>query len=579
MPPTPKRWQVAPKAPPSHLARLPGLHPLMTQVLYNRGITAPADIDTFLGDDDSPANPFALRDMEKAITRLREALRQDEPIAVYGDFDADGVTATVLLVQTLEALGGDVRAYIPDRIDEGYGLHKAALTSLAKEGVGLTATVDCGVRSLQEVDHANHLGMDVIITDHHSVGPELPNGVAVIDPKRPDEAYPFHELAGVGVAYRLAQALLRSHRQAPITEADLSLDEESLLDLVALGTVADMVPLLSENRALVRRGLASLNALQRPGLMALSRKAGLRPGQIDATAISYSLAPRINAAGRMGRTELAYRLLNTRRPAEAQRLADALNRLNRERQQTTRAVQDRASQAALEADDGGFLLFAAAPDFPAGIVGLVANRLLDRFYRPAVIVEIGDRYCKGSARSIDEFHITEALDRCADLLERYGGHAAAAGFTLPHDNLDELAERLNRLATEQLTGLDLSPVLNVDAETPLDQLTWELMADLAQLEPCGYANPQPLFVSRGVHVDRRRTVGSDGRHLKLSVSDSQGRRLDAIAFRQGEWLPKLPETIDLAYHFEINEWNGRRSLQLNVQDLRPSGMDDPFEAR
>ena len=568
----PKRWQVAPPAPPSHINRLSHLHPIVVQALYNRGITDPDDVSAFLGGPGEETTPFALEGIPPAVTRLRQALHAGEPIVVYGDFDVDGVTATALLVQTLRALGGQVRPYIPHRVDEGYGLHKRVLTQLARSGARVVVTVDCGIRSLDEVAHANQVGLDVIITDHHSAGPNLPDALAVIDPKRADSRYPTRELAGVGVAYKLAQALLRSHRQTPVTSQDVNLEEEDLSDLIALGTVADLAPLVGENRTLVRRGLACLNRMERPGIEALCRQAGLQSGKVDTTAIGYALAPRLNAAGRMAHAKDAYQLLDTTYPAEAERLAGELNQLNRKRQQLTLETQEHARQLALEAEDDSFLLFAASPDFLAGIVGLAASRLVDEFYRPAVVVEMGKKVSRGSARSIPDFHITNALDKCSDLLAQHGGHAAAAGFAVANDNLDELANRLRRLAAEQLASAELTPVLSVDAEVELAQMSWELHHELAQLEPCGYANPHPLFLSRDVRVAGHRAVGNEGRHLKLTLTDGQVA-WDAIAFRQGDWTDKLPDRIDLVYNLEVNEWNGQRRLQLNVQDIRPTGDD------
>jgi single-stranded-DNA-specific exonuclease len=568
-----KRWQIAPPAPPSHVARFPHLHPLIVQVLYNRGLTDPGDVSAFLNNEGHESNPFAIKGMNAAVTRLRQALRADEPIVVYGDFDADGVTATALLVQTLRAFGGHVHPYIPHRVDEGYGLHKRVLTQLAHSGARVVVTVDCGVRSLEEIAHANQLGLDVIITDHHSVGPQLPDTLAVIDPKRTDSRYPFSELAGVGVAYKLAQALLLSHRQTPVVSQDISIAEEELLDLVALGTVADLVPLLGENRTLVHHGLACLNRMERPGIEALCRQAGLQPGKIDTTVISYALAPRLNAAGRMAHAKTSYQLLYTTYPAEAEHLASKLGQLNRKRQQLTLETQEQARQLALETGEDSALLFAASPDFSAGIVGLAASRLVDEFYRPAVVAEVKKKVSRGSARSIPEFHITEALDKCSDLLIQHGGHAAAAGFTVANDDLDELAHRLRKLAAEQLADVELTPIVSADAEVELSQMSWDLQRELSRLEPCGYANPHPLFLSKSVRVAGHRTVGNDNRHLKLTLSD--GRSMwDAIAFRQGDWAGKLPDHIDLIYNLEINEWNSQRRLQLNVQDIRPAGNDE-----
>jgi single-stranded-DNA-specific exonuclease len=568
----PKRWQVAPPVPPSHLTHLAHLPPIVVQVLYNRGVTAPDDIDEFLNIQEDTVNPFGLPDMSAAVTRLRQALRARDPIVVYGDFDADGVTATVLLVQTLQALGGQVRPYIPHRVDEGYGLHQEALTQLSSDGARLIVTVDCGVRSLEEVAHANRLGLDVLVTDHHSIGPQLPDAVAVVDPKRDDSQYFFRELAGVGVAYRLAQALLRSHRETPVTAQEVLLEEDDLLDLVALGTVADLVPLMGENRILVQRGLACINRMERPGIEALCRHAGVRAGAVDATSIGFALGPRLNAAGRVAHAENAYQLLDTTYPAEAERLAGQLGQLNRQRQQLTLKTQEQARQLAMEASGDSPLLFAASPDFKAGIVGLAASRLVDEFYRPAIVVEVGDATSRGSARSIPEFHITEALDSCSDLLVQYGGHAAAAGFTVRNDDLDVLADKLRDLASAQLTGVDLTPALSVDAEVELTDMTWDLQRALTKLEPFGYGNPHPLFLSRGVQVADHRPVGSTGKHLKLTLSDGWSR-WDGIAFNQGDWAGKLPDLLDIAYHLEVNEWNDQRRLQLNVQHIRPAGTD------
>jgi single-stranded-DNA-specific exonuclease len=571
-----KRWRIAPAVPPDELSHFPPhLDRLLVQVLYNRGITDPAAVTSFLEGDVDTANPFALEGMSEAVTRIRQALRRQERMAVYGDFDADGITATALLVQTLRALGGHVHPYIPHRVDEGYGLNKEALSTLAGDDVSLVVTVDCGVRAFEEIAHARQLGLDVIVTDHHSLDRRLPGAVAVIDPKRaqgspdcsPDGC--FDELAGSGVAYRLAQALLRSQDQAPITAQEVSLQEADLVDLVALGTVADLVPLRGENRILVRRGLERINRVERPGVRALCEVARLRPGKVDATAIGYTLGPRLNAAGRLAHAEVAYRLLLTDDEREAERLAAELDRLNRERQQLTREAHETARRLVLEMDDEPLLLFAASPEFLSGIVGLVASRLLDEFHRPAVVVEMGEETSRGSCRSISGFHITRALEACEGLLERYGGHAAAAGFEVANANLGRLADRLRGIASEQLSDADLTPVLEVDAEVKLSEMSWDLQRALARLEPCGRKNERPVFVSRNVPVRYHRAVGREGRHLKMALSDGLAT-WDAIAFRQGEWTGRLPEVIDVAYHLEVNEWNSRRQLQLNVQDIQPA---------
>jgi len=504
--------------------------------------------------------------MNEAVTRLRQAIRQREPIAVYGDFDADGVTATALLVETLSALGAQVEPYIPHRVDEGYGLNEEALRELAQRGIKVVVTVDCGIRATDEIAHGCGLGLDIIVTDHHSPGEELPPATAAINPKQSDCRYPFKKLAGVGLAFKLAQALLRVNRQTPVARGKADLDEEDLLDLVALGTVADLAPLLGENRALVRRGLEKLNQPQRLGLQALIFQAGVRPGQITASTIGYVLGPRLNAAGRLDTAMASYNLLTSNSSAEARSLALELDRVNRERQRLTVDTLERAREQVLAIGEEEKLFFVAAKDFLSGIVGLVAQRLTDEFYRPSVVVELGEETSRASCRSIPEFNITKALDQCSNLLVKYGGHSAAAGFTVANANLEPLQQSLRQIATRELEGQELLPTLEIDAEVDLTEMNWATYALLEQLEPFGYANPIPVFLSREVFVRDARVVGED--HLKMTLSE--GRAVwDAIAFRQGGWAGKLPHRIDVVYTLEVNEWNEEKRLQLNVKDLRP----------
>jgi len=576
-PPLPrsKVWQIAPAAPPSHFHQLTHLPRLLAQVLYNRGVTDPDQVIAFLDKNPQLRNPLEapkLKGLDKAAARLRRAIQQHEPVAVYGDYDVDGVTATALLTQTLAALGADARAYIPDRVDEGYGLNKDALKKLKDSGVRVVVTVDCGIRSPGEVAFGNELGLDLIVTDHHSVGgaQSVPPALACINPKQDDCPYPFKDLAGVGLAFKLAQALLIIEQK---TNGATPLRAEDLLDLAALGTVADLAPLVDENRALVLRGLARINGNSpRTGIAALMQVSGAKPGAADATTIGYALGPRLNAAGRVEHAMAAYRLLVTRDADEAQRLAAELNERNRERQRLTRETQDKARELALARTPNAPLLFAADPGFRAGVVGLAASRLTDEFYRPSVVVERGEVESRGSCRSIPEFHITHALDECADLLIRHGGHAAAAGFTVPTPKLDELAGRLLALATEQLGGRDLSPALHIDAEARPGELNEDTHRQLAQLEPCGYGNPSPVLMSRNMIVRDVRSVGAEGAHLKLMLTDNRRVVHDAIAFRQSHhssWL-RRDMWIDVAYHLEMNEWNGDKRLQFNVLDLRPA---------
>jgi single-stranded-DNA-specific exonuclease len=571
-----KKWILAPPPPAGFLASVPE-HPLLAQVLYNRGLRAADEVRAFLaGVDTQVYNPFKLRDMAPAVQRVVQALRGGETICVYGDFDADGVTATALLVTALQAAGGRAGPYIPNRVDEGYGLNLDAIERIAQQAQ-LLVTVDCGIRSVAEVAQARRLGLDVIVTDHHTVGPELPPALAVINPRRADCPSRFDRLAGVGVAYRLAQAVLRAaaadHKLA--LTADQAADaEEDLLDLVALGTVADMMPLLGENRTLVRRGLTRLNRDPRLGIAALMLNADVSKGAVDATAISFRLAPRINAAGRLANAQLAYQLLRTTDATRAFTLAAELEQLNRSRRSLTDAAYAEAEQrlAALLPDDPAIFLV-GSERFPAGVVGLVAGKLADRFYRPAVVMELGPEEARGSARSIPEFDISQALDRLSGLLVRHGGHHTAAGFTLKNAHLAEFQAGLQALAEEQLRArAHLRPTLNLDAEVLIEQLDWGLLAQFARLEPTGQDNPPPCLLLRHCRVRGVRTVGN-GQHLKLVVDrDPASPVLDAIGFQLGGWKDALGEgsRVDLAFQLEANEWQGNRALQLNLQDLRPA---------
>ncbi|MCA9972677.1 MAG: single-stranded-DNA-specific exonuclease RecJ [Anaerolineales bacterium] len=564
-------WQIAPPVPANLRHSLSHLHPILLQVLYNRGIVEPAHIQAFLeGRYLEKTDPFLLADMEKAVARILQAVARQETVIVYGDFDADGVTSTVLLTEALRRLGLDrqkAQPYIPDRVDEGYGLNMEAITKLkAEKGADLIISVDCGIRSIAEVAHAQAIGVDMIVTDHHSLGAQLPPAVAIVNPKRPDSAYPERMLAGVGIAYKLAQALQQA---AP----DADLDLTSLLDLVAIGTVADLAPLLGENRKLVQDGLAVLNRAQRPGVAALARVSGVRPGQMTAETIGFSLGPRINAAGRLDHAYLAARLLAVNNDLMAADLANRLNILNKQRQKIT---ADLAARAETQVAEGDPILIVQDPEFLSGVVGLVASRLAEKAYRPAIVIERGEEESRGSCRSIPEFHITEALDEVADLLVRHGGHAQAAGFTICNRHLPEFIARMQEIARGRLDGQALNPTLPIDGEISLADIDWALQENLAQLEPTGYANTSPILLSRDVEIVSHRRVGGDGAHLQLQLSAQNGehgssyRVLPAIAFRQGDWAEHLPQTIDVVYSVGVNEWNGRRSLQLMVQDIQPA---------
>jgi single-stranded-DNA-specific exonuclease len=560
------RWLVAPALTEQANASLSAFPPVLRQLLFNRGYVTEQDarlfLDAQIGFD---PDPFRMKGMAPAVERLLQAVDGGEAIAVYGDYDVDGVTATALLVQVLQSLGGKVSPYIPNRFDEGYGLNNEALTSLHEQGIRVIVTVDCGIRSTAEVIHARAAGLDLILTDHHQPGSDLPDALVVINPKQAGDEYPDKDLAGVGVAYKLAEALLQTR--------PIEIDRTRLLDLVALGTVADLAPLTGENRSLVRSGLAQMRQTRRQGLFSLANVAGVAPATLNATHIGFMLGPRLNAAGRLESALAAYELLTTTELARAGQLAQKLDVQNRERQALTRKIQGEAEAIALADNPEAFLMFAVHPDFNSGVVGLAAGRLVEIYYRPAVVGQISGETTRCSCRSIPEFHITEALDRCADLLVRYGGHAAAAGFTVRNENLAALKARLLELATEKLKSQDLRQTLRADMELPLTELRFEMLKQLEALQPTGYGNPEAVFVTRNARVQGSRTVGAENKHLKLTVTD--GRiTFDVIGFRLGHLQPGLPAKVDLLYTFESNEYNGRTSLQLNLKDLKPAGQPD-----
>ncbi|MBI5670443.1 MAG: single-stranded-DNA-specific exonuclease RecJ [Chloroflexi bacterium] len=563
-----------------------GISQVMAQVLINRGFSTPQQAWEFLRAADLTSGRYLSlkgkhRAIDRAVSRLVQAVERQEKIIVYGDFDADGVTSTVLLVQVLKSLGANVEPYIPNRIDEGYGLNAPALRSLKYEyGAQVVITVDCGIRSVQEVEDGKRFGLDMIVTDHHSIGPDIPDAHAVINPKlqdfdlSPRHACPYSEdmLAGVGVAYRVAEALLTvAGANSKLRRLRKPLELDDLLDLVAIGTVADLAPLnRTENRALVRRGLERMNQHPRPGIRALLDVAGVKPGTVSAMTIGFAIGPRINAAGRLADAMIAYRLLAATTEAEAMQYAQQLQELNTQRQTLTREAQGKIKES-IEAIHDQPLIFAGDAGFQPGIVGLVAGRLVEEYFRPAVVMEYGREESRASCRSIPQFDITRALDNCADLLVRHGGHAQAAGFTVSNQNIDALRERLLELARNSLDGQELKPVLEIDADVNINQLTEKLVEELQQLEPTGHMNPSPVLMSRNVLVKEKRTVGADGKHLKLKLARAGQRDLDAIGFSLGERAGELPDYVDVAYQLEMNEWNGSRSLQLNLQDIRPAG--------
>lgn len=563
-----KRWLVSATVTPQANEALAAFSPIMRQVLFNRGYATDATARAYLrAEANFDPSPFQMTGIMTTVERVRYALDHNEPIAIYGDYDVDGVTATALLVQALRALGGNVRGYIPNRFDEGYGLNKEALSALQADGVKLVISVDCGIRSPDETSHARAIGLDLIISDHHQPAEgDLPLAFAVINPKQVGDLYPDKDLAGVGVAYKIVQALLDS-----IGTTEEGFHADDLLDLVALGTVADLAPLVGENRILVRKGLQKLCETKRQGLFSLAAVSDLPLSRITATSIGFTLGPRLNAAGRLESALAAFDLLTTTDVKIAGDLAQQLNVQNHQRQEITRKIQAEAEAIALADDPTADLFFAVHPDFNAGVVGLAAARLVETYYRPAVVGQISAETTRCSCRSIPEFHITKALDQCKDLLIRHGGHAAAAGFTVRNENLEALKARLKSLAMEQLRDRDLRQTLTADTEVPLSDLKPELLKHLEYLQPTGYGNPEAVFVSRDVRITNSRTVGAESKHLKLVVTDGRVT-FDAIGFRLGHLRSELPLRVDVLYTFESNEFNGRSYLQLNLKDVKPAGL-------
>ncbi len=561
-----KKWVLAKPLSEAYLRQYGTISPVLAQVLSNRGVDSPRAVERFLYTREYTATPFT--DMPKAVDLILRTIKRRDPIVVYGDFDADGVTSTAVMVHALRELKADVIPYIPHRVDEGYGLNTPALQDLAKQGKKLIITVDCGIRSVQEVDDAKAAGLDIIITDHHSLGPELPRADAIVNPQREEDPM---LIAGVGVAYLMARAL---HREAQKTwnNGRKPFDPDDLLDLVAIGTVADLMPLNRvENRRLVSRGLEKLNSSPRPGVQALMEIINADPGTVTASTIGFGLGPRINAAGRLDSALIAYALLMSPNLDEARHYAEKLQELNSQRQEYTRDAQETVKEYLDETEtDEVPLIFAADSSFKPGIVGLVAGRITEEYFRPSVVVQEGESESHASCRSIPQFNITTALDQCADLLVRHGGHALAAGFTVMNENIPALRDRLITMANDSLRGQALVPMLEIDLAIDIHRLNKQLVEELSLLEPCGNGNPLPIFMSKNVHVAECRAVGKDGKHLKLKISRASQPPLDAIGFGLGVWTTQMPDRIDIAYQLEINDWNGRQYLQANLQDIRPA---------
>ncbi|MBI5756853.1 MAG: single-stranded-DNA-specific exonuclease RecJ [Nitrospirae bacterium] len=591
-----KRWIIGEgdSALQEQLCAAINITPLVSRILINRGIRDITSARDFLQVSyRNLIDPFLLNDMEKAVSRITDVIRNKGRIMICGDYDVDGVTASALYIEFFKKYGVDGTLYIPDRMREGYGLNEAAVLMARSQGIDVILTADCGTTSTAPVRLAQSLGIDVIVTDHHEPPKELPDAFAMINPNRHDSTYPFKGLAGVGVAFKLVQALsqmleARSQRlevRSQKSEARINLtsdfwpltssndDLSSCLDLVALGTIADVAPITGENRFFVKEGLRLLTEGKRVGIAALKDAAGMRGGDVTAGAVGFILAPRINASGRLSKADMAVRLLTTKDPEEARHIASYLNQMNEERQRIEAKIKNEVREKiAKEMDiNREKVIVMASGEWHQGVIGIVASKIVDEFYRPCILISLQeDGNGKGSARSIPGFNIYEGLEECSDLIEKFGGHKYAAGLTIKGANIPLLRERLSVVAGDRLSEEDFIPRLIMDAEIDLEEISFPLLKEMTLLPPYGVANPEPVIVSRGLRVMEPKLVGKD--HLKIKLRRG-GTYLDCIGFNMASAYNNIIKTggeIDAAYTPELNLWNGTYGIQLKLKDMRVS---------
>lgn len=562
-----KKWNVAQydKTAAAAVAAECGVNEFAALVLNARGLQTVADVSAFLDMRPQLSDPWLLKDMDKAVDRIRLAIERGEKITVFGDYDADGVTATALLFSYLEMIGADVYAYIPSRMNEGYGLSDAVCRRIAEDGTKLIVTVDNGIGAIAEAELLKTLGVDLVVTDHHRAGEKLPDCCAVVDPWRADDESPFKELAGVGVALKLAAALEDG-------DYDALLDDYA--DIVAIGTVADIVPLMRENRLIVLAGLANMNSYSRCGIEALRRVAGSAEKELNSLGIAFTLAPRINAAGRMGSAWQALQLLLTEDPFEAERLAKEIDRANAERQETesTIFVQVEEYLDAHPEQRNDRVLVVDGKDWHAGVIGIVASRLVERYGRPAIVItHESDGTAKGSGRSIDGFSLYEALTYAGDTLLQFGGHTLAAGFSVAPENIGVFRQKINEYAAK--TG-DVFPSVTIDCRLNPAHISVAILDALQDLEPFGAGNPAPLFGLFGMEIESIKGMGNN-RHLRLMLSRN-GAHITAVQFgvSPDDFAYKKGDLVDLAVRIDKNIYMGETRVSVQIRDIRPAGIDD-----
>lgn len=596
-------WRLKPQTSQEFFNQFPEHSPQALQLLFNRGLQTQEQIDEFFNPDyeQDLHDPFLMLGMEDAVKRILSAVKKGEKITIFSDYDADGVCGGVLLESTLRALGvKELETVIPDRNVEGYGLNCPAIEKVSREGAKLIISVDSGVSDVKEVELANSLGLDVIITDHHQVPEKLPPALVILNPHQKKDEYPFKYLAGAGVAFKLACALLKSFENDEGSEGQLATPEARrtfekwLLDLVALATVADCMPLLGENRTLVKYGLYVLAKTRRLGLQELMKAARLSPTfavdniktNLNAYALGFALAPRLNAAARVDHASLAYELLKSETRQEAVEWARRLDQCNRERQKMTEQIigDVEARIAAQGGVDDIWVIVEADEKWIPGVVGLAASKISDKYHRPSIILNKDPERLRGSARSIENFNLVEALNQCREFLREYGGHPGAAGLTMSEEHLAAFREKINRIAKEKIQEKDLIPVLDVDMEIFPETIKWELFEELERFEPFGEANECPVFMVRNLEIVSLRQVGNGHKHLKLELKSAKlrGKIFKGIGFGlAGENNLGLSagDAVDLAFELIVDEWNGHRSLQLRVIDIKKAETSEEIQIK